>query len=166
MKENENLKIIPEYSDETGCFLGYSVKKGDSFILNNCGEKLILIDESYDNSHASYEIVYGGSKWHLSTSEHEKNAEPLLKFYPEVEDSVFKGYAVRQFDFEQGKIVSRGFVDSKDVTYRWGHKGSIDCFYLDVDPSGETKTYFIQNITHEEYENRPHTELENNHIFL
>lgn len=152
MTIQKQLYIIPEYDERTGCFLGYAVKKGNIYLKNAKGEKIILLGNLNTNGH--YDISYQEYSWSLSADEHEHNTEALLKFEPKTINSVFQGYTIYQFDEKEQKIVSRGTISAIDVKYKRAKNGNIDCIYEDKPIDSACQSYFIQQITQEEYDLR------------
>ena len=56
MTEQKKLSIHPEYDEKKGVFLGYVVKRGNSFLKDNDGNKILLsVQEANNEYFVSYQ---------------------------------------------------------------------------------------------------------------
>lgn len=149
MTEQKKLSIHPEYDEKKGVFLGYVVKRGNSFLKDNDGNKILLSVQEANNK---YFVSYQGEKWHLSAQEYELDEQAQLKFKPKIQNGHFQGYTILQYDEKEQKLVSRGTVGAQDVKYKRVENGLIDCIYEDRQQDGTCKTYFIAKMTQDEYD--------------
>lgn len=152
MTKHNKLSLFPVYDEKKGIFLGYAVKKDNHFLKDKTGNKIILsVQTTVDNG---YFVTYQNTKWTLNISEHEQYKEPQLKFTPKAQNGSFKGYTITQYDEKENTLMPRGTVAPSDIKYKQNPNGFIDCFYEDKQTDGSCKTYFIQQISLDEYEQR------------
>ena len=149
MTKKKNLSVFPEYDEKNGMFLGYAVKRGSSFLKDQNGKKIIL---SVQTDPKGLFVSYQGEKWNIHEKEYEIATEAQLKFKAKVQNGHFQGYTILQYDEKENKLMPRGTIGAQDIKYKRAENGSVDCFYEDMQADGSCKTYFISQMTQEEYD--------------
>ena len=113
----------------------------------------------YANSPHSYSVhgywvKYGTKQWHVPFKKYEQHVEPKKTFIPEIENGVFKGYRVKQYDHEAKKVVERDMVDASQLRYKKMKDGKYQCYFVDKMYDGTLRKYIIETITEKELKNR------------